>query len=310
MIKPTPNGWTDNETGLDWIKHFDKHTKGRTKGVYRMLIIDGHESHLSAEFDEYCRHNKIIAVSMPAHSSHLLQPLDIALYSPLKRAYGDEINLFIKASINHITKSEFFIAFMAAHLRIFTAENIKSGFRGAGILPWNPDSVIEKLDVRLCTPSLSASRPSTACEWESQTPSNPQQTVSQSNFIKRRISAHQKSSPTPIIEAIGRLAKGAQAMAYSITLLTDQVHVLQDANIALAKRQRAKKTQIHLGEALSIEDSQAILAERNKGKHPAPIKEENSGSSKRRTATIQRCSVYSKSGYNARTCSKDIELSN
>ncbi|KFY32348.1 hypothetical protein V493_00285 [Pseudogymnoascus sp. VKM F-4281 (FW-2241)] len=25
-IKPTSNGWTNNETGLEWIKHFDKHT--------------------------------------------------------------------------------------------------------------------------------------------------------------------------------------------------------------------------------------------------------------------------------------------
>ncbi|KAF6781831.1 transposase [Colletotrichum sojae] len=125
VIKPTTNGWTDNETGLDWIKHFNKHTKGHTKGIYRMLIIDGHESHLSAEFNDYCKQNAIITVSMPPHSSHLLQPLDIALYSPLKRAYGDEINLLIRASVNHITKSEFFLGFHRAHDKVFTKENIK-----------------------------------------------------------------------------------------------------------------------------------------------------------------------------------------
>jgi hypothetical protein len=97
IIKPTLNGWTDNKTGLEWIRHFDKHTKQRTKGVYRMLILDGHESHVSAEFEQYCKENNIIPISMPPHSSHLLQPLDVALYSPLKRAYGDEINLFIRA---------------------------------------------------------------------------------------------------------------------------------------------------------------------------------------------------------------------
>ena len=31
-FKPTSNGWTDNETGLDWIKHFNKHTKDRRHG--------------------------------------------------------------------------------------------------------------------------------------------------------------------------------------------------------------------------------------------------------------------------------------
>ncbi|KAK8096377.1 uncharacterized protein PG998_014245 [Apiospora kogelbergensis] len=72
VIKPTPNGWTDNETVLDWIKHFDKHTQMRSKGPYRLLILDGHESHISAEFEVYCKDNKIVTLSMPPHPSHLL----------------------------------------------------------------------------------------------------------------------------------------------------------------------------------------------------------------------------------------------
>jgi hypothetical protein len=138
VIKPTPNGWTDNETGLEWIQHFDKHTKQRTKGGYRMLILDGRESHISAEFDQYCKDNNIISVSMPLHSSHLVQPLDVALYSPLKRAYGDQINLFIRASINHITKSEFFVAFKAAHNKTLTENNIKAAFRGLDVTAGAP----------------------------------------------------------------------------------------------------------------------------------------------------------------------------
>jgi hypothetical protein len=67
----------------------------------------------------------------------------------LKHAYGDEINLFIQASINYITKSKFFVVFKAAHDKVFIEENIKSGFRGAGISLWDPDSIISKLDVRL-----------------------------------------------------------------------------------------------------------------------------------------------------------------
>ena len=34
VIKPTVKGWIDNDTGLDWIKHFKKHTRMRTKGGY------------------------------------------------------------------------------------------------------------------------------------------------------------------------------------------------------------------------------------------------------------------------------------
>jgi hypothetical protein len=38
------NGWTTNELGFEWLEHFDKHSKDRTIGVYRLLTLDGHES--------------------------------------------------------------------------------------------------------------------------------------------------------------------------------------------------------------------------------------------------------------------------
>lgn len=88
VIKPTSNGWTNNETGLEWIRHLEKHTAARTKGPYRILIIDGHKSHVSADFQAFCKEKNIITISIPPHSSHLLQPLDVGCFGPLKRAYG------------------------------------------------------------------------------------------------------------------------------------------------------------------------------------------------------------------------------
>jgi hypothetical protein len=237
----------------------------------------------------------------------LVQPLDVALYSPLKRAYGDEINLFIRASINHITKSEFFVAFKAAHDKTFTEDNIKAAFRGAGIRPWDPDYIISKLDVRLRTPQPFV--PASPQQWESQTPSNATQTVQQSSFIKSKISAHQGSSPTPIMEAVDRMAKGAQAMAHSITLMSEQIRTLQEANLALAKRRRAKRTRVQLGGALSIEDSQAIIQEKQKRKRPAGEISGDADEADRGGPSKQRCGNCGESGHNARTCEKEKERS-
>ncbi|KAJ3454180.1 hypothetical protein MRS44_018074 [Fusarium solani] len=61
-ITATYNGWTDNETGLEWLKHFDRHTTTRSNGRYRLLILDGHESHHSFDFEKYCEENKIITL--------------------------------------------------------------------------------------------------------------------------------------------------------------------------------------------------------------------------------------------------------
>ncbi|KAJ3469699.1 hypothetical protein MRS44_003764 [Fusarium solani] len=54
VIATTQNGWTDNETGLEWLKHFDRCTAKRSNSRYRLLILDGHESHHSIEFERYC----------------------------------------------------------------------------------------------------------------------------------------------------------------------------------------------------------------------------------------------------------------
>ena len=60
--------------------------------------------------------------------------------------------MFIQAHINHISKVEFFLAFHAAYERSMTEKNMAGGFRGAGLIPFDPQAVISKLDVKLRTP--------------------------------------------------------------------------------------------------------------------------------------------------------------
>src|SRR5690606_27719663 len=46
-------GWTNRELGLEWLKHFDRCTKNIAKGKKRVIIIDGHDSHVQIDFIEY-----------------------------------------------------------------------------------------------------------------------------------------------------------------------------------------------------------------------------------------------------------------
>jgi DDE superfamily endonuclease len=127
-ISLSDKGWTTNEIGFEWIQHFDQHTKQRTIGVYRLLILDGHDSHESLQFQDFCKENNIITLCMPPQSSHLLQPLDVGCFAPLKRAYGRQIEDLSRNYINHITKLEFLPAFKAAFNTSFLKENIQGGF--------------------------------------------------------------------------------------------------------------------------------------------------------------------------------------
>jgi hypothetical protein len=92
------------------------------------LILDGHKSHHLDEFEEYYKEHNIVMLCMPAHSSHLLQPLDVGCFSPLKRAYGRQIEDMMWAHIIHITKDDFFPAFHAAFNIAMTESNILGGF--------------------------------------------------------------------------------------------------------------------------------------------------------------------------------------
>jgi hypothetical protein len=208
IIKPTDNGWTNNETGLEWIQHFDKHTAHRKSGIYRMLVMSGHSSHLSAGFDRFCKEKKIIAISVPSHSSHILQPLDVGYFGPLKRAYSQQIEQLVKSHINHVTKVDFLIAFKAAFFTTMRETNTKAGFRVSRLVPLDPDIVLSKLDIKLRTPTPPGSPATTTGPWISQTPQNPTEAVSQSTLIKDPIARHHSSSPTPIYEAVDQLAKG------------------------------------------------------------------------------------------------------
>ena len=186
-IAVSDNGWTTNEIGFEWLKHFIRHTDGKLVGARRLLILDGHESHQSLEFQELCKENNIYTLCMPPHSSHLLQPLDVGCFSPLKRAYSREVESLIRHHINHITKLEFLPAFKAAFNRAFTLVNICSAFRGAGLVPLQPDAVLSKLDVQLRTPTPAALPEAL---WEARTPSNIHELEAQSTLRRDRVRQH------------------------------------------------------------------------------------------------------------------------
>ena len=89
---------------------------------------------------------------MPAYSSHLLQPLNIGCFGPLKKAYGRQIKTFMQSHIIYISKKDFLPAFKKAFNISMTSSNIQGGFQGAELIPFDPQIIFSKLNVRLEIP--------------------------------------------------------------------------------------------------------------------------------------------------------------
>jgi hypothetical protein len=258
VLEVSPNSWTNNQLALAWLEHFDTHTKSCTVGGYRLLIIDGHESHCSVDFQDLCKEKNIILLCMPAHSSHLLQPLGVGCFAPLKRRYGDVVSGLARNRTHYISKEAFLPAFKTAFGHSIAKENILAGFRGAGLVPFDPQAVLSKLDVVLRMPVQS---PQQVATWESQTPCNASKVEAQISLIHQSVRKRCGSSANSLTDQIAQLSKGAQQMAHKMVLLTEKITTLQEALDKSNKRKSRKRQYVRTEETLTVGEVQEVLAE-------------------------------------------------
>jgi hypothetical protein len=230
----------------------------------------------------------------------------------LKIAYGQQIEWLIQTRINHIIKTSFLCAFREAFFISITEKNIKNDWAGSGLVPYNPDRVISRLDIQLRTPTPpgSGSESQPPPQWTSKTPCTAIETASQQELIKARIQNHLNSSPTALLEAVDQLAKGATTVMHRITLLHTEVSTLHKANTALSRQRRAKKTRIPITGALNIQEAQDFLDQKAVEKQ-LQLETTQGGRSVSGTGKKTRyCRVCGKPGHNARTCKKALESIN
>jgi hypothetical protein len=113
FITSSLSGWSNNDVGLAWLEQvFDRCTKQRA-GRWRLLILDGHGSHLTMDFISYCDRHRILLLVLPPHSTHALQPLDVALFKPLSQSYSHELTTFLHQAqgLTSIKKGDLFQLF-------------------------------------------------------------------------------------------------------------------------------------------------------------------------------------------------------
>lgn len=142
------NGWSCNALGLHWLETiFHRYTSQRVARGRRLLIVDGHSSHVNLRFIDLCDKLRILVLVLPPHSTHRLQPLDVSLFAPLASYYTKGLNELMMNSLAMVSMSKraFWSVFWPAWQKAFTPANIASGFEKTGIWPYNPVMTLEKI---------------------------------------------------------------------------------------------------------------------------------------------------------------------
>ena len=144
------NGYSNNDIGLKWlIDVFLSRTQyGRLD--WRLLVIDGHKTDATDEFMLRCLENKVWVAWLPAHSSHATQPLDVGVFSFLKRRYRahtDELALLTDA--DDLTKGDFLECYGRARKEALTIKNGRAGWKATGLWPVDVTKVLKNPTVAI-----------------------------------------------------------------------------------------------------------------------------------------------------------------
>jgi hypothetical protein len=149
FITSTPSGWTNQDVGLGWLEQvFERCTKQKARRGrdWRLLIVDGHGSHVTQAFIEYCIDHRILLAVFPPHSTHTLQPLDVVMFKPLSTSYTVSLTSHLQKSqgLVPLKKADFFPLFWDAWVSSFNKDLIAKAFSATGIWPMDPQVILHR----------------------------------------------------------------------------------------------------------------------------------------------------------------------
>jgi DDE superfamily endonuclease/Tc5 transposase DNA-binding domain len=159
LVGLSDTGYTNDELSYQYIIHFDRQSKKTQRGAHRILLCDGCGSHITREILEFCEQRLIHMFVLPPHTSHILQPLDVVLFQPLKHFHAKAVDNATRTGCSDFNKLEFLAAIHGIRQQTFKKNSILSSFRECGIVPYNPQIAIDKVQEYLSPPDLT--RPST-----------------------------------------------------------------------------------------------------------------------------------------------------
>lgn len=147
----SPSGWFDMNLFEAWFfKILLPHVEAtRDPEDTVVLLGDNLASHFSPKVIEACRHSKIYITPFPPNATHLMQPLDVAVFAPMKRKWREILDQWRKESRNPgcIPKEQFPVLLNRLWIGISetVSKNLVSGFKATGLHPPNPTEVLKRI---------------------------------------------------------------------------------------------------------------------------------------------------------------------
>jgi len=137
------SGWMEGANFIEWFrKIFLPAVEDMRHTGPVVLFLDGHQSHTTLTLVEEARDHGIVLYTFPPHTTHLLQPLDVGAYGPLKKVWSQVLKDFkLETMAAKVDKGVFPSLVTKMWHRVLLPEHLIGGFRAAGIHPLTRDAI-------------------------------------------------------------------------------------------------------------------------------------------------------------------------
>ncbi|GAB7336822.1 hypothetical protein MBLNU13_g11328t1 [Cladosporium sp. NU13] len=244
----TKKGYTNNKINIYWIKHvFEPLTGATANGKPRILISDGLASHECLKVMTFCYEHNIILCRLPSHTSHKLQPCDVAVFGPLKTAYREQVERLFRGGAGTIGKQHFTLLYSRARATAMTARNVRSAWSKAGLVPLNPQRVLRTLEAPHLQPEPLLAL--TSAPPDSENMHNPPMTLKTPTSANGL--ARMRDTIDEVLRAMSddnsklhvqKLYNAAEQSLANCALLTDENKFLVEQNCEKKARQAVRAT--------------------------------------------------------------------
>jgi hypothetical protein len=177
----------------------------------------------------------------------------VVCFSPLKRKYFQRVRDLARRRVFHINKEGFLPAFKDAFFDVFTEAICRKAFKASGLVPLNAQIVLDRLEIRLCTPPAP---PPQETPWQSKTPSNTHEFGSQLKLARKSFTR----SPVTAQTGFSQLVKGAELMLHQNALLAARNHELEEQLAVTTKQKSRKRKRIQQGGTMEYSTAAAQVA--------------------------------------------------
>ncbi|KAJ6436476.1 pol-like protein [Purpureocillium lavendulum] len=145
VLTTSPKGYINDMIAIEWIEHFEKHTRPHDPSETRVLLMDSCTNHHTEELVHFCHDHGIELFPLPPHLTHKLQPLDVGVFRSYKHWHQQVLYREIANGATDFSKTDFLYHLQEIRTRTFKKCTILSAWEKCGLFPYNPAVVLDQL---------------------------------------------------------------------------------------------------------------------------------------------------------------------